>query len=74
MKFVEAIPIQLNGTVLMIGEIQHLLVAEEAFTEDDDIDLAQVGGVGISGLNTYYELEMKNRFPFVRLKEVPDFK
>jgi len=73
MKFIEAIPIPHNGTALVIGEIQHLLVADEAYTQDNDIDLAQIGGVGISGLNTYYELRMKNRFPFVRLNEVPDF-
>lgn len=55
-------------------EIQHLLVADEAFTKDDDIDLENIRGVGISGLNTYYDMRKENRFPFVRLNEVPDFK
>ncbi|QCW98911.1 flavin reductase [Aggregatimonas sangjinii] len=73
MKFLEAIPLAVNGTILVIGEIQHLLVAQEAFTEDDDINLETIGGVGISGLNTYYDLEKKNRYPFARLNEVPDF-
>lgn len=73
MKFLEAIPLAVNGTILVIGEIQHLLVANEAFTKDDDIDLETIGGVGISGLNTYYDLGKKNRYPFVRLSEVPDF-
>jgi len=73
MKFIEAIPIPHNSTAIMIGEIQHLLVADDAFTADDDIDLEKIGGVGISGLNTYYSLNKKDRFPFVRLNEVPDF-
>ena len=74
MQFLEAIPIARNGTVMMIGEIQHLIVADNAYTDEDDIDLESIGGVGISGLNTYYDLNKINRFPFVRLKEVPDFK
>lgn len=74
MLFKQAIPIELNGTLLIIGEIQHLILPETAFDEAEDIDLAAIDTVGISGLNTYYELRKSHRFPYARVSEVPDFK
>ena len=56
MRFKEVIDIKLNGTMLVIGEVEHLIIPETAFV-DDDIDLEQTNGVGISGLNSYYELK-----------------
>ncbi|WP_394746813.1 flavin reductase family protein [Spongiimicrobium salis] len=73
MQFVEAIPIPRNGTVLMIGEVVFLDIMNKAMTKDHDVDLSAIQGVGISGLNTYYGLEKLERFPYVRLDEIPDF-
>lgn len=70
-RFKEALNIKLNGTVLVIGEIEHLILNEAAFI-DDDIDLEQTNSVGISGLNSYYELKKIARYPYVRVSEVPE--
>lgn len=40
---------------------------------DDDVDLEQTNGVGISGLNSYYELKRIARYPNVRVADVPKF-
>ena len=72
MRFKEAIDIKLNGTVLIIGEIEHLIIPETAFI-DNDIDLEQTNGVGISGLNSYYELKKIATYPYVRVADVPKF-
>lgn len=72
MRFKEAIDIKLNGTVLVVGEIEHLIIPKTAFI-DDDIDLEQTNGVGISGLNSYYELKKIASYPYVRVAEVPKF-
>ena len=72
MRFVEAMPIKHNGTVLMIGEIEHLVVPDHA-TVNNDIDLEATKSVGISGLNTYYSLEKTNTYPYVRVEDVPKF-
>ena len=53
MCFKEALDIKHNGTVLMIGEIEHLILPDTAIV-NDDIDLEVTNGVGISGLNSYY--------------------
>ncbi|MFK7812650.1 MAG: flavin reductase family protein [Maribacter sp.] len=73
MEFKEAIDIKLNGTILVIGEIQHLIIPDEAIGENEDIDLSNTSGVGISGLNTYYSLQKIGRYPYARANEIPDF-
>jgi flavin reductase (DIM6/NTAB) family NADH-FMN oxidoreductase RutF len=72
MRFKEAVEINLNGTLLIIGEIEHLIVPETAFV-NNDIDLEQTQSVGISGLNSYYELKKIARYPYARVTEVPKF-
>ncbi len=73
LEFKEAIDIKLNGTVLIIGEIQHLVLPNEAIGPEEDIDLSTIEGVGISGLNTYYSLEKISRYPYARANEIPNF-
>lgn len=73
MRYREAIPIPLNGTILVIGEIEHLILPDNAMN-DNDINLENTNGVGISGLNSYYSLKKIARYPYVRVNEVPEFK
>ncbi len=73
LRFVESIDIAINGTILMIGEIDHLILPEEIFQHNDDLDLSSMDTVGISGLNSYYSLNKIEEFPYVRVSEMPDF-
>lgn len=73
MRFKEAIDIKLNGTTLVIGEIEHIILPDNSLT-NDNIDLEKTNSVGISGLNSYYELKKIAHHPYVRINEVPDFK
>lgn len=72
MRFKEALDIKQNGTVLIIGEIEHLILPDTAIV-DDDIDLEATSSVGISGLNSYYSLRKIEKHPYVRINEVPEF-
>jgi len=72
LRFKEAIDIKLNGTVLVIGEIEELIISGNAFV-NGDIDLEETEGVGISGLNTYYSLKKIDSYPYARLNEIPKF-
>lgn len=72
MQFKEAIPIPLNGTTLVIGEIVHLSLPD-TILESGDVDLEQINSVGISGLNSYYTLKKVAHYPYVRVNEVPEF-
>lgn len=73
MQYKEAIPIPINGTTLVIGEIIHL-TAPDAIMENGDVDLEQLDCVGISGLNSYYELRKIAEYPYVRTDAVPKLK
>lgn len=72
LQFKEKIEISINGTVMIIGEIEELIIPKTAFT-DDEIDLEISNAIGISGLNSYYSLTKLERYPFVRLEEIPEF-
>ncbi len=72
MRFCKAIDIALNGTVLIIGEIEHLLLPTKV-AQAEDVDLEITDSVGISGLNTYYEFTKMARYPYARVNEVPRF-
>lgn len=73
MKIVQTIPIELNGTVLIIGEVEHLIIPDSAMDEQGQIDLSNPADVGISGLNTYYKLEKIAQFLYARPNALPDF-
>lgn len=72
MRFVEALEIKHNGTVLMIGEIEQLIIPDNAIV-DDHIDLEVTQSVGISGLNSYYSLQKLVSYPYAKVDEVPPF-
>ena len=74
MKYVESMPIEINGTILAIGEVEHVIIPDEALNDKGYIDLAEAEVTGISGLNSYYKLEKIGSFPYARVSEVPDFK
>ena len=73
MRFQQAIDIELNGTILVIGEIEHLILPNEAIDEENDVNLETIDSIGISGLNTYYDLKKIGRYPYARTNEIPDF-
>ena len=72
MQFIETLEIKHNGTVMVIGEIQKLIIDNSAMV-DGDIDLEASNSIGISGLNSYYELKKIAQFPYARIEELPKF-
>lgn len=73
LKHVESIPIKSSGTVMVVGEVHHLTVPEEAMNDEGYLNLEKANGIGISGLNSYYELKKISDFPYVRIAKVPKF-
>lgn len=69
----EIVPIKINGTTLVIGEVQHVNVLDDALSKDLQINLEAAGTTGISGLNRYYSLKYMKEFPFARVEALPDF-
>lgn len=73
LKYLESVPIKINNTTLVIGEIIHLIMPDEVLSEEGYIDLQKSGDAGVCGLNTYYQLTKLKSFPFARPGELPDF-
>ncbi|BFP39865.1 flavin reductase [Flavobacteriaceae bacterium GF1] len=73
MQLVDTIPIQQNGTIMVIGEIVYLRLPSEIVGAGHEINLSKANGIGISGLNSYYELKKIAEYPYARAEEVPDF-
>ncbi len=72
LSFKEAIDIKINGTILIIGQIEHLYISESAYF-NGEIDLEKTSSVGISGLNSYYKLKRIATYPYARVDQIPKF-
>lgn len=66
LKLAEIVPIKINQTQMVIGEIQLIQLADELLSEEGYINLDQAGTAGISGLNSYYQLNYLKSFPYAR--------
>ena len=73
MKFLQEMPIEINGTILIIGQIEHLILPDEIIGEDGNVDLEAVETVCVSGLESYSKVGKLARFEYARVKNVPDF-
>ncbi|MFK8039415.1 MAG: flavin reductase family protein [Crocinitomicaceae bacterium] len=73
MNYIDTIPIPVNGTKMVIGEIQHLILPNESISEEGYVDLSLSNSIGVGGLNNYYELNKTVEFPFARPSNIPDF-
>ena len=69
----EIIPIRSNDTTLIIGEVEHLIVQDSVINDLGYLDLEANQSVGISGLNTYYNLQKIESFSYARAHEIPNF-
>ena len=56
MRFQEAVHIKINNTVLIIGEIDHIILFDE-YLVDGEVNLELFNCEAISGLNSYYTLK-----------------
>ncbi len=69
----ESIPIPLNNTVLVIGEVQNAIIPDRVREAEGHLDLSKVDDVGLSGLHSYYALEKIAQLPYARPQELPPF-
>lgn len=73
LKFVQEIPIELNKTILVIGQVVDIHIKSGTMNDQGQIDLAKADSVGISGLDHYYRLEKIAQYPYTHVEDVPHF-
>ncbi len=73
LRLIEEIPINLNKTILIIGEVEHVFLPDKAFLKNGKVDLNMVADVAISGLDTYHKVEKLETFPYAKTSNLPSF-
>ncbi len=67
LKFEQIMPIELNGTFLVIGSLQEAYVPIEIQEEDGFLDLAKAGILTSLGTSGYYKTEKINTLPYAKV-------
>ena len=66
LKFVEEHEIKSNSTIFMVGEIQEVIIPDDALLNDGYLDIETAGTVGISGLDSYHNTERIARLAYAK--------
>lgn len=66
LKFREKMEITLNGTLLMIGEVQELYVPEDCLQKDGYLDIEKAGTITVSGLDAYHRTQKMARLSYAK--------
>jgi flavin reductase (DIM6/NTAB) family NADH-FMN oxidoreductase RutF len=66
MAFRQELPIEANGTRLIIGEVVQLCFPQEAMDKEGHLDLEALGAAGIAGLDSYYAVKKLAQFERAR--------
>ncbi len=65
-KVKEIIPIELNNTQFIIGEIIHIICQKKAIQSDGYIDLEAMNSVSVSGLDSYHKSSRLCRLSYAK--------
>ena len=60
-----------NGTVLLVGAVEHVYLRDDLLRPDGTLDLAAAGTAAISGLDGYHAVLPPVRFGYARVGQVP---
>ncbi|PKQ46209.1 flavin reductase family protein [Confluentibacter flavum] len=69
MNYVEEYPIKENGTILLVGEIQHLNINDHLLKDDGFVNLLEANVVAINGLDSYTVPMSHTRLAYQRPKK-----
>jgi flavin reductase (DIM6/NTAB) family NADH-FMN oxidoreductase RutF len=70
-EFAQKIPIELNGTTLIIGKIIMVSVPETCIEADGFIDIENAGSITVSGLDSYHETSKIARLSYAKPDKLP---
>lgn len=66
LKLVEIIPIKLNNTFLVIGEVIHVMLEDDIILSDGFLTLDKSGSVSSNGIDGYYSTQLIGRFEYAK--------
>lgn len=72
LSFVEALEIKANGTQMIIGAIEEIVVAPELILPDGYLDLEKAGTVAVSCLDGYHQTQQLARLTYAKPDRLPE--
>lgn len=66
LRLKEILPISLNDTQLVIGEITHVICEEKAIKADGYIDIESLQTVSVTGLDSYHQSKRLSRLSYAK--------
>jgi flavin reductase (DIM6/NTAB) family NADH-FMN oxidoreductase RutF len=66
LKLQEIVPISANNTLLIIGEIDHIICDDSAIGEDGYIDIESLNTIAVSGLDSYHKTQRLSRLNYAK--------
>ena len=68
--FREKMDIRLNGTILMIGEVQEVYAPEDCIGTDGYLDIEKAGTITVSGLDAYHGTQKLARLSYAKVGRI----
>jgi flavin reductase (DIM6/NTAB) family NADH-FMN oxidoreductase RutF len=65
-QFKQRIDLSINGTVFIIGEIQHMYFPSNCLNEDSFLDLEKANTITCSGLDSYHKTQKLDRLSYAK--------
>lgn len=65
-EFKEVVPIEINNTTLIIGEIIEIFIPENCLHEDGYIDIEKANTITCSGLDSYHTTQRLDRLSYAK--------
>jgi flavin reductase (DIM6/NTAB) family NADH-FMN oxidoreductase RutF len=67
----QVVPIEINGTTLLIGKIVYVSLPEDCVSTDGFVDIEKAGTVTCSGLDSYHKTERLARLSYAKPNKLP---
>lgn len=65
-SFRQKIEVEANGTIMIIGKINHISLPENCLSEDGFIDIEKAGTITCSGLDSYHTTKRLSRLSYAK--------
>lgn len=73
LSLAEKMDIKLNGTIMVIGQVEHIYMDDDYFDPKKGLDLNKAGTICVSGLDSYHAVSQLASFPYARPDDAPIF-
>ncbi len=71
-EFQQKIDLEINGTIMIIGQIKEIILPEQCLGIDGFVDIEMAGTITCSGLDSYHKTEKIGRLTYAKTNTWPE--